>query len=218
MTHPRRWLIAAVVLLFVVSGAVGVWVFEGKINAQAVEVWVASLGVLAPIGFVLLYGIATVALVPGGVFDLAGGALFGPYFGSLINLAGATLGAALSFLVARYAARDWVEIRAGPRLQAVVRSVDADGWQFVAFVRLVPIFPYSVMNYLLGLTHIPFHHYMIATVVFMAPSTVVYTWIGHAGREAIAGDTDNLWYGLIALGLLATMIFLPRLYKRLKRS
>jgi uncharacterized membrane protein YdjX (TVP38/TMEM64 family) len=218
MTHPRRWLIAAVVLLFVVSGAVGVWVFEGEINAQAVEVWVASLGVLAPIGFVLLYGIATVALVPGGVFDLAGGALFGPYFGSLINLAGATLGAALSFLVARYAARDWVEIRAGPRLQAVVRSVDADGWQFVAFVRLVPIFPYSVMNYLLGLTHIPFHHYMIATVVFMAPSTVVYTWIGHAGREAIAGDTDNLWYGLIALGLLATMIFLPRLYKRLKRS
>src|SRR5471032_42652 len=127
MTHPRRWLIAAVVLLFVVSGAVGVWVFEGEINAQAVEVWVASLGVLAPIGFVLLYGIATVALVPGGVFDLAGGALFGPYFGSLINLAGATLGAALSFLVARYLAQAWVQVRSGPRLQAVMRSVDADG-------------------------------------------------------------------------------------------
>lgn len=217
MTHPRRWLIAVVVLLIGASGVAGVWVYEGKINPQAVEAWVAGLGIWAPIGFVLLYGISTVALVPGGIFDLAGGALFGPYFGTLIDLAGATLGAALSFLVARYVAQEWVEVRAGPRLQAVMRSVDEDGWRFVAFVRLVPIFPYSVMNYLLGLTRIPFHHYMIATVVFMLPSTVVYTWIGHAGREAIAGDTHNLYYGLIALGLLATMIFLPRLYKRWRK-
>jgi uncharacterized membrane protein YdjX (TVP38/TMEM64 family) len=214
MTHPRRWLIAVVVLLLVASGAAGVWVFEGKINAQTVEAWVAGLGIWAPIGFVLLYGIATVAMVPGSIFDLAGGALFGPYFGSLIDLAGGTLGAALSFLVARYVAQEWVQVRSGPRLQAVMRSVDADGWQLVAFVRLVPIFPYSVMNYLLGLTRIPFHHYLVATVVFMAPSTVVYTYVGHASRAAIAGDTDNLYYALIALGLLATMIFLPHFYKR----
>jgi uncharacterized membrane protein YdjX (TVP38/TMEM64 family) len=218
MTHPRRWLIAVVVMLFVASSAAGVWVFQGKISAQTVEIWVGGLGVWAPIGFVLLYGIGTVALVPGGVFDLAGGALFGPFFCSLIDLAGATLGAALSFLVARYLAQAWVQVRSGPRLQAVMRSVDADGWQFVAFVRLVPIFPYSVVNYLLGLTRIPFHHYIIATVIFMLPSTVIYTWIGHAGREAIAGNTDNLWYGLIGLGLLATMFFLPRLYRRLKSS
>jgi uncharacterized membrane protein YdjX (TVP38/TMEM64 family) len=203
-----------VFLLIVVSGAAGVWVFEGKINAQAVEAWVAGLGIWAPICFVLLYGIATVAMVPGSIFDLAGGALFGPYVGSLIDLAGGTLGAALSFLVARYVAQEWVQVRSGPRMQAVMRSVDADGWQFVAFVRLVPIFPYSVMNYLLGLTRIPFHHYLIATLVFMAPSTVVYTYAGHASRAAIAGDTDNLYYALIALGLLATMIFLPHFYKR----
>ena len=79
MTHPRRWLFAAVVLLFVASVVAGIWVFNGTISARAVETWVAGLGVWAPIGFVLLYGIATVALVPGGVFDLAGGALFGPY-------------------------------------------------------------------------------------------------------------------------------------------
>jgi uncharacterized membrane protein YdjX (TVP38/TMEM64 family) len=214
MTHPRRWLLAVVVLLILAGGLAGIWVFNGTINARSVEAWVAGLGVWAPIGFVLLYGIATIALVPGGIFDLAGGALFGPYFGTLIDLAGATLGAALSFLVARYVAQEWVQMRSGPRLQAVMRSVDADGWQFVAFVRLVPIFPYSVMNYLLGLTRIPFHQYMIATVIFMLPSTIVYTWIGHAGREAVAGDTDGLWYGLLGLALLATMIFLPRLYKR----
>ncbi len=218
MTQPRRWLLVVVALLVIAGGAGGVWVFNGTITAEALEAWLAGLGVWAPIGFVLLYGVATVAMVPGSVFDVAGGALFGPYLGTLLDLSGGSLGAALAFLVARYLARDWVEARAGPRTQGIMRSVDADGWQFVAFVRLVPIFPYNVMNYLLGLMRIPFHHYMIATVVFMAPSTVVYTWIGHAGREAIAGDTDNLYCALIALGLLATMIFLPHFYKRWRGS
>ena len=80
-------------------------------------------------------------MVPGSIFDLAGGALFGPYLGSLLDLTGGTLGAALAFLVGRYLARDWVESRAGPRLQGVMRSVDADGWQFVAFVRWFRSFP-----------------------------------------------------------------------------
>lgn len=218
MTHPRRWLLLALALLVVAGGAAGAWGFSGRISADALEVWIAGLGIWAPIGFVLLYTIATVAMVPGSIFDLAGGALFGPYLGSVLDLTGGTLGAALAFLVGRYLARDWVESRAGPRLQNVMHSVDEEGWQFVAFVRLVPIIPYNVMNYLLGLTRIPFHHYILATVVFMLPSTIVYTWIGHASREAIAGDTDNIRYAMIALGLLTAMIFLPHFYKRLRRG
>jgi len=149
--------------------------------------------------------------------DLAGGALFGPFFGGFLNLLGATFGSVLAFLIARYLARDWVELRAGRRIKSIMRSVDNDGWQFVALVRLVPIFPYTVMNYLLGLTRIPFLHYVLATVVFMAPSTAVYTYIGVASREAIAGDTDNIRYALLALGLLALMLMLPRFYKRWRR-
>ena len=218
MTHPRRWLAVVVVLLVMASGAAAVWLFDGVFSAQTLQAKIAGLGFWAPVGFVLLYGIATVAMVPGSIFDLAGGAMFGPYLGTVLDLAGGSLGAALAFLVGRYIARDWVESRAGPRTQGIMHSVDADGWRFVAFVRLVPIFPYNVMNYLLGLTRIPFHHYMIATVVFMAPSTVVYTYIGHASREAIAGDTDNLYYALLALGLLVAMIFLPHFYKRWRGS
>ncbi len=193
-----------------------IWTFHGVISAEALQARIAGLGVWAPIGFVLLYGVATVAMVPGSLFDLTGGALFGPYLGSFLNLMGGTLGAALAFLVGRYLARDWVEARAGRRTREIMRSVEMDGWQFVAFVRLVPIFPYNVMNYLLGLTRIPFHHYVLATVVFMAPSTAVYTYIGVAGREAIAGDTNNLRYALLALGLLAAMLMLPRFYKRMR--
>ncbi len=216
MTHPRRWLAVVVVLLVLAGGAAAAWLFDGVFTAQALEAKIVSLGIWAPIGFVLLYAIATVAMVPGSIFDLTGGALFGPYLGTLLDLTGGSLGAAGAFLVGRYLARDWVVGRAGPRTQSVMRGVDEEGWRFVAFVRLLPIVPYNVMNYLLGLTRIPFHHYMIATVVFMLPSTVVYTYIGYASRAAIAGDTDNLYYALIALGLLAAMIFLPNIYKRVR--
>jgi uncharacterized membrane protein YdjX (TVP38/TMEM64 family) len=57
---------------------------------------------------------------------------------------------------------------------------------------------------------------MLATVVFMLPSTIAYTWIGHAGREAVSGDTNNLRYALFVLALVAFVIFVPRLYKRLR--
>jgi uncharacterized membrane protein YdjX (TVP38/TMEM64 family) len=213
MTHRRRWLLAGVVLLVIAVGFVVLWAFHSDVTIESLQQWIADLGIWAPIGFVVLYAVATVAMVPGSIFDLIGGALFGPYLGSVLDLTGGSLGAALAFLVARYIAADWVESRAGPRLKGVMRNVKKEGWRFVAFVRLVPFFPYNIVNYLLGLTRIPFHHYVITTVVCMAPSTVAYTWIGHAGREFMAGDTSSIRYALIGLGLLGAMFFLPRFFK-----
>ncbi|MBI3702332.1 MAG: TVP38/TMEM64 family protein [Rhizobiales bacterium] len=218
MAHPRRWLLVAISLLVLAGVAATAWGFSLGLTAEALAVRIDGLGYWAPIGFVALYAVATVALVPGGIFDLVGGALFGPYLGSVCNLLGGTLGAALAFLVARYIARDWAETRAGPRLQGIMRSVDEEDWRFVAFVRLVPVIPYNITNYLLGVTRIPFPRYVLATLVFMAPSTVAYTWIGHASRQAIAGDTENIKYALIALALIALVLLVPRFYKRLKNG
>jgi uncharacterized membrane protein YdjX (TVP38/TMEM64 family) len=217
--RPRHWLLALVILLIVAGATAAVWFYDTGVTPEMLEAWIASLGVWAPIGFVLLYGVATVAMIPGGVFDLVGGAVFGPYLGTLLDLAGGSLGAALAFLVARYIARDWLETRAGARLQSVMRSVHEEGWRFVAFVRLVPIFPYNIVNYLLGLTRIPFLRYVIATIVFMAPSTVAYTWLGFAGRQVMAGDNHEVRYALVALALLGVLIFVPRfVFRRIKRA
>src|SRR6476619_2745359 len=71
---------------------------------------------------------------------------------------------------------------AGGLLKRLIDGVDAEGWRFVAFVRLVPLFPFNLSNYVLGLTRIPLHHYVIATLIGMVPGTVAYTWLGHAGR------------------------------------
>jgi rhodanese-related sulfurtransferase len=98
----------------------------------------------------------------------------------------------------------------------LVTGVEAEGWRFVAFVRLVPLFPFNLTNYALGLTRISLQHYVLASLVCMVPGSVAYTWLGHAGREAAAGNTAAIRYGLIALALLAAIAFLPRLVRRLR--
>jgi uncharacterized membrane protein YdjX (TVP38/TMEM64 family) len=216
--HHRRLFLALIVVLIVAAAVFLYWLFDGVASIDAIQARVAALGDWAPVGFILLYGIATIAGVPGGIFDVAGGALFGPVSGSVINLAGGTIGAALAFLVARYLAAEWVRQRAGPRVQKVMRNVEQDGWQFVAFVRLVPVLPYTIVNYMLGLTRIPFWHYLLATLIFMAPSTVAYTWIGHAGRQALSGESNNIRYALAMLAVIALLIFAPQFYKRWRKN
>jgi uncharacterized membrane protein YdjX (TVP38/TMEM64 family) len=169
-----------------------------------------------PALFILAYALATVFFLPGSLLTLAGGALFGPWWGTLFNLTGATLGAALAFLVSRHVAADRVRRRVGPRANRLIEGVEAEGWRFVAFTRLVPLFPFFLLNYALGLTRISFPHYVVATAVCMAPSAFAFTWLGFAGREAVAGGEGLIRTGLIALGLVAAIAFLPRLVMRLR--
>jgi len=212
-----RRLLPRLALLLLLIAAVG-WaaLHRDRIDLATLDASLGSLGAWMPIGYVALYAVATVAFVPGAAFALAGGALLGPFWGSILNLVGATLGATLAFLVARYVAGDWVGRRAGGLLKRLIDGVDAEGWRFVAFVRLVPLFPFNLSNYVLGLTRISLHEYVIATFLCMVPGAVAYTWLGHAGRAALAGETDAIRYGLLALGLLAATAFLPRLVRHLR--
>lgn len=190
--------------------------FREQIDPASLEAWIAGFGITAPLVFAAVYALASVLFLPGMVMTLAGGALFGPVWGTLINLFGATLGATAAFLVARYLGADWISRRLGGRLKELVAGVEAEGWRFVAFVRLVPLFPYNLLNYALGLTRIRMLAYVIATFVFMAPGAFAYTYVGYAGRQAIAGGEAAIQTGLIALALLAAVAFIPRLVKRLR--
>jgi uncharacterized membrane protein YdjX (TVP38/TMEM64 family)/rhodanese-related sulfurtransferase len=214
----RRFLPRLVLALLLVTGAAAAVVYRDRLDPAALDAWLGSLGPWAPIGYILFYALATVAFVPGAIFGLAGGALFGALWGSLWNLLGATLGATLAFLVARYIAGDWVERKAGGFLKRLIEGIDAEGWRFVAFVRLVPLFPFNLSNYALGLTRIPLRHYVAATLTCIVPGVVAYTWLGYAGRGALTGDTDAVRYGLLALGLLAAVVLLPRLVGRMRKS
>ena len=193
-------------------------IYRDRFDAAAVETWINNAGVLAPIVFMLIYALATVLFLPGSVITLAGGALFGPVLGTLYNLTGATLGAVLAFLISRYLASDWIADKAGGRVKQLINGVEGEGWRFVAFVRLVPLFPFNLLNYALGLTRIRFLHYLLATYVFMLPGAIAYTYLGYAGREAIGGGEGLIQKILIALALLAVVAFLPRFIANIRRG
>jgi uncharacterized membrane protein YdjX (TVP38/TMEM64 family)/rhodanese-related sulfurtransferase len=193
-------------------------VYRDRFDAAALEVWIKDAGVLAPVVFMLIYALATVLFLPGSVITLAGGALFGPVLGTFYNLTGATLGAALAFLISRYIASDWIADKAGGRVKQLINGVEGEGWRFVAFVRLVPLFPFNLLNYALGLTRIRFWHYLIATYVFMLPGALAYTYLGYAGREAIGGGEGLIQKILVAFALLAVVAFLPRIIGNIRRG
>lgn len=206
-------------LLIVIGLAVGIGlaiVYRDHFDVATLESWIKDAGVLAPVIFMLIYAIATVLFLPGSVLTLAGGALFGPVLGTLYNLTGATVGASLAFLVARYLASGWVEDKAQGKVKQLVNGVEREGWRFVAFTRLVPLFPFNLLNYALGLTRIRFLHYLLTTYIFMLPGALAYTYLGYAGREAVGGGDGLIQKILIALALLAVVAFLPRLISSIR--
>jgi uncharacterized membrane protein YdjX (TVP38/TMEM64 family)/rhodanese-related sulfurtransferase len=202
--------------LAIVAGALWLSLNRSQIDPALIENAMRGLGPWGPAAHVVLFALGTVLFVPGVLFALAGGLLFGPVWGTILNLMGATLGATAAFLAARYVTGDRVRRKAGGRVDRLIAGVEAEGWRFVAFVRLVPLAPFNLLNYALGLTRIPLVPYVLASLVCMAPGAVAYTWLGYAGREAAAGNVAAIRYGLLALGLLAAIALLPKLVRRLR--
>ncbi len=207
-----------ILLLLVASGIVIAILLRDQVSVESLAARVSALGWYAPLVFIACYAVATVFFMPGILFTLAGGALFGPVYGTLYNLGGATLGATLAFLTARYIAYDWVAERTGNRLRQLVEGVEEEGWRFVAFARLVPLFPFNLLNYALGLTRLRLSHYVITSFVFMAPGGAAYTYLGYAGREVASGGEDFIRKALLALAVIATIAFASRILMKMRRK
>ncbi len=214
----RKTLLRILLAAALLCGIVAAVIWRDHLSASSIEAWVGQLGWVAPLVFIAGYALATVLFAPGLLFTLAGGALFGPLLGTLYNLTGATIGATLAFLTARYLASDWVARKAGKRLRPLVDGVAKEGWHFVAFVRLVPLIPFNLLNYALGLTKIRLSHYIIASFIFMAPGGAAYTYLGYAGRELAGGGEDVIRKALLALALVATIAFASRLILRHRKK
>lgn len=200
--------------------AVGIglaWWCRDQWTAEAIGVWVEGLGVWEPLVFVGVYCLAPALFFPGVVLTLAGGALFGPMLGALLSLAGATVGATVAFLIARHVAADWVEHRLGRRLQEIKAGVEREDWRFVAFVRLVPVFPFNLLNYALGLTRLSVRTFAVTSLLTMAPGALAYAYLGYAGREVVSGGPALVRKGFLALTLLAAVALLPVLIRHWRR-
>ena len=185
------------------------WLPIGK-AIDAAQEWVRSLGAWGPLAFGAVFVLGGVTLVPGALLTIPAGSLFGIALGTLVVSIASTVSALLSFVIARSLARDRIQALAesSPRFRALDQAIQRGGWKMVGLLRLSPIFPFSVGNYLYGLTGVGLGPYLVASWVGMLPGTVMYVYLGHAGASALDGrERSPLEWGILVVGLIASVAF-----------
>jgi uncharacterized membrane protein YdjX (TVP38/TMEM64 family)/Fe-S oxidoreductase len=187
-------------------------------DSETLRKSVASLGPLAPLAFILLYTVAPALFLPGLPLTMAGGILFGPVWGVVYSIMGATFGAALAFLVSRYIARDWVAAKlSGPRWQRLDRSVAKNGWKIVAFTRLVPLFPFNLLNYAFGLTPIRFLPYVVTSFICMLPACIAFIVFSSSLVDLLKGNLSPAFLiGVLLIVLVSLIPVVIRKYNLVK--
>jgi uncharacterized membrane protein YdjX (TVP38/TMEM64 family) len=170
-----------------------------------------------PVLFVLAYVIATVFGIPGTVFTLAGGAIFGIVLGSILNWAGATLGAVGAYALARRLGSDAVRDLLGRRATVLDALTSKAGFATLFRLRLIPVVPFNGLNFAAGLVPVPFRTYVVATALGIIPGTVVYTYFADSLVAGVTGARDRaLVHVAIAGALLIALSFVPALARRLR--
>jgi len=177
--------------------------------------WVGQMGVAGIVVFIIVYAVATVLLAPGSILTIGAGFAFGLWKGFLAVSAGATLGAALAFLVARFIARDKVEAIAqrNEKFRRIDKAIGEKGAKLIFLLRLSPVIPFNLSNYFYGLTSVKFWPYLFASWIGMIPGTFLYVYIGVAGKAAVitAAGSEAVKHGwqywtFLGVGLGATVV------------
>jgi uncharacterized membrane protein YdjX (TVP38/TMEM64 family) len=203
--RAARWILAFMGLL--VAGAAAWIIFPLESWLYTAYAWFAEQGARGAVVFLLAYIVAVVLLVPGTVLSLSAALIYG-FWALPVVLVGATAGASLAFLIARYVARDRVAsfVKGRRRAEAVMEAVNEGGWKIVGLVRLSPLIPFNLQNYFFGLTAIPFWHYAIATLIGMIPGAAVNVYLGTLGNIVLSDSEETTVRGsAFAVGLIATI-------------
>ena len=176
---------------------------------------IGSYGPLAPALYILIYALAPVLFLPGLPITIVGGIVFGPVWGVVYTITGATIGASLAFLVARYGARDWIAAKlTGPKWERLDSEVAVHGWKVVAFTRLIPAFPFNLLNYAFGLTKISFAHYVVTSFICMLPACIAFIVFSSSLLGLIKGNVSSTT--ILGIGLIVLVSLIPVAYRRIK--
>ena len=210
----KRWQLILFVLLLVAFIVIFQVMGLGD-KLTELRAWIAGLGAWGPVVFVLLYIIAVIFALPGSAITIAGATLFGSVLGIILVSIAATIGASLAFLIARYLARDLIlrKFSSNETFRKLDRLTQERGTIVVAITRLVPLFPFDILNYGFGLTAISFRTYVFWSWLCMLPGTILYV----VGTDAVVSGISSgkiPWLLVIVIALagivLAFLVWLAK--------
>lgn len=185
------------------------------LDQQKLRAWIQNFGVWGPIIYMFIYLVAPALFLPGLPITLVGGLLFGHFWGVVYSIFSATGGSCVAFLVARYLGREWVGSKIkGTKLGKLDAEVEKQGWKIVAFTRLIPLFPFNLLNYAFGLTNIKLSHYALTSFICMLPACIAYIVFGSSLLDLLKGKVSpQLIVGII---LVIIVSLIPIYYKKRK--
>lgn len=202
----KRWIKPVVLLTAIVALIAFSRIFGLGEKLGYLKTWIADQGIWGPFIFAGVYALATIAAIPGSALTIAAGALFGSVIGTVTVIFGATTGAALCFLIARYFARDAVaaSLARNEKFQKLDKLTEKNGTIIVAITRLVPIFPFNLLNYGFGLTGVSFRTYVLWSFLCMLPGTILYV----VGTDAVTTAIQEGRIPWVLTGILLLIIVL----------
>ena len=204
------------VAVFIAIRRTGLGAYFSRENMEAL---LAGFGPWAPAGYVALYAVGTMLAVPGTILTIIGGVVFGPIFGTLLIVIGATLGASGAFLIARFLARDFITQMFGGAdwFRRLDNGIARYGLFFVLFVRLIPVLPFNGINFASGLTKVRFRDFFIGTFFGIIPASFIFANAASQAAGAAAGERIGTGF-YVSLALLGVLALIPVIYKKFMDS
>lgn len=187
-------------------------------TAEALGTFLASAGLWAPLLYIVVYAVGVCIFIPGTLLTGLGAAIFGPYWGFLWVWIGAMIGSAGAFMIGRTLGREFAASLIGDRLKKYDEAIERNGFATVLYLRLV-YFPFTPMNFGMGLTRVRFMDYMAGTGLGIIVGTFIFTFfIGTLKDVWVSGNWGELisWKVFFSIALFVFSFFIPTLIKRFK--
>ena len=211
---------AVLLLLFIVAAVLLVRspAVKELLTPQRLGAMLKAEGLWAPLAFILIYSVGVCLFIPGTLLTTLGAAIFGPYWGFVYVYIAAMLGATGAFLLGRYLGREFAASLIGDRLKKYDDAIERNGFATVLYLRLV-YFPFTPMNFGMGLTKVRFRDYLWGTGLGILVGTFIFTFFVGTIKEVWAsGQWGQLlsWKIFLSLGLFIFSLFIPKIISKLK--
>ena len=213
---------AAVLVLFIITAVILVRYTPVKelLTAERLGQFLAQAGFLAPLAFMAVYAVGVCLFVPGTLLTTLGAAIFGPYFGFVYVWVGAMIGSTLAFFIGGYLGRDFAASLIGDRLRKYDEAIERKGFATVLYLRLV-YFPFTPMNFGMGLTRVRFWDYFAGTGLGIIVGTFIFTFfVGTVKEVWVSGQWGGLlsWKVFLSVALFVFSFSIPKLLEKWKGS